>query len=124
VACCCFDLHALGRDSARAGDPARRTAQGNSRLTFPILPRKALLMTMLKNPAAKYRAFGQINLPDRQWPSKLIEKAPRWLSTDLRDGNQSIIDPMDAVKKRRFFDLLVEVGLKEIEIGFPSAGAT
>ena len=81
-------------------------------------------MPMLKDPSAKYRAFGQINLPDRQWPSRLIEKAPRWLSTDLRDGNQSIIDPMDAVKKRRFFDLLVEIGVKEIEVGFPSAGAT
>ncbi|PKP66354.1 MAG: 2-isopropylmalate synthase [Alphaproteobacteria bacterium HGW-Alphaproteobacteria-7] len=81
-------------------------------------------MTMLKNPAVKYRPFGQINLPDRQWPSRLIDKAPRWLSTDLRDGNQSIIDPMDAVKKRRFFDLLVEIGVKEIEVGFPSAGAT
>ena len=81
-------------------------------------------MTMLKHPAAKYRPFGQINLPDRQWPSRLIEHAPRWLSTDLRDGNQSIIDPMDAVKKRRFFDLLVEIGVKEIEVGFPSAGTT
>lgn len=79
---------------------------------------------MLRDPSAKYRPFGQINLPDRQWPSRLIEKAPRWLSTDLRDGNQSIIDPMDAVKKRRFFDLLVEIGVKEIEVGFPSAGAT
>ena len=81
-------------------------------------------MPMLQHPSAKYRPFGQINLPDRQWPSRLIEKAPRWLSTDLRDGNQSIIDPMDAVKKRRFFDLLVEIGVKEIEVGFPSAGAT
>ncbi|MEO0642953.1 MAG: 2-isopropylmalate synthase [Pseudomonadota bacterium] len=81
-------------------------------------------MPMLKNPSAKYAAFGQIDLSDRQWPSRLIEAAPRWLSTDLRDGNQSIIDPMDAVKKRRFFDLLVEIGVKEIEIGFPSAGAT
>lgn len=79
---------------------------------------------MLKNPASKYRPFPQINLPDRQWPSRVIDTAPRWLSTDLRDGNQSIIDPMDAVKKRRFFDLLIEVGVKEIEIGFPSAGAT
>jgi 2-isopropylmalate synthase len=79
---------------------------------------------MLKDPSAKYRPFGQIDLPERQWPSRLIERAPRWLSTDLRDGNQSIIDPMDAVKKRRFFDLLVEIGVKEIEVGFPSAGAT
>lgn len=79
---------------------------------------------MLKNPSSKYRPFPQIDLPDRQWPSRIIDKAPRWLSTDLRDGNQSIIDPMDGVKKRRFFDLLVEVGVKEIEVGFPSAGAT
>lgn len=79
---------------------------------------------MLKNPSAKYRPFPQIDLPDRQWPGQVIDKAPRWLSTDLRDGNQSIIDPMDAVKKRRFFDLLIEVGVKEIEVGFPSAGAT
>ena len=81
-------------------------------------------MTMLKTPSAKYRAFPQINLPDRQWPSRVIDKAPRWLSTDMRDGNQSLIDPMDADKKARFFDLLVKVGLKEIEVGFPSAGAT
>ena len=79
---------------------------------------------MLKNPSTKYRPFPQIDLPGRQWPSRVIDKAPRWLSTDLRDGNQSIIDPMDAVKKRRFFDLLLEVGVKEIEVGFPSAGAT
>jgi len=81
-------------------------------------------MTMLKDPSVKYRPFPQINLPDRQWPSKTITKAPRWLSTDLRDGNQSLIDPMDAEKKTRFFDLLVKVGLKEIEVGFPSSGAT
>jgi 2-isopropylmalate synthase len=81
-------------------------------------------MTMLKNPGAKYRPFPQINLPNRTWPSKVIERAPRWLSTDLRDGNQALIDPMGAEKKSRFFDLLVKVGLKEIEVGFPSAGAT
>ena len=81
-------------------------------------------MTMLKNPASKYRAFPQVPLDDRQWPSRTIAAPPRWLSTDLRDGNQSIIDPMDSVKKNRFFDLLVEIGFKEIEVGFPSAGAT
>mgnify|MGYP002735233006 FL=1 len=81
-------------------------------------------MTMLKNPSAKYRPFPQIDLPNRQWPSQTITKAPRWLSTDMRDGNQSLIDPMDAEKKSRFFDLLLKVGLKEIEVGFPSAGAT
>ena len=81
-------------------------------------------MTMLKDPSAKYRPFPQINLPDRQWPGRVITQAPRWLSTDLRDGNQALIDPMGAEKKTRFFDLLVKVGLKEIEVGFPSAGAT
>jgi 2-isopropylmalate synthase len=81
-------------------------------------------MTMLKNPAAKYRPFPQINLLDRQWPGRTIIRAPRWLSTDLRDGNQALIDPMGAEKKSRFFDLLLAVGLKEIEVGFPSAGAT
>lgn len=79
---------------------------------------------MLRNPSTKYRPFPQINLPDRQWPSRTITKAPRWLSTDMRDGNQALIDPMDAEKKTRFFDLLLKVGLKEIEVGFPSAGAT
>lgn len=79
---------------------------------------------MLSDPSTKYRAFAQVPLPDRQWPSRTITAPPRWLSTDLRDGNQSIIDPMDAVKKNRFFDLLVEIGIKEIEVGFPSAGAT
>ncbi len=79
---------------------------------------------MLRDPSTKYRPFPTINIPDRTWPSKTIVKAPRWLSTDLRDGNQALIDPMDAEKKTRFFDLLVKVGLKEIEVGFPSAGAT
>jgi 2-isopropylmalate synthase len=81
-------------------------------------------MSMLSNPGVKYSAFPQVPLPDRQWPSRTISAPPRWLSTDLRDGNQAIVDPMDAVKKNRFFDLLVEIGVKEIEIGFPSAGAT
>jgi 2-isopropylmalate synthase len=81
-------------------------------------------MTMLRTPSAKYRPFPQINLPDRQWPSKTITRAPRWLSTDMRDGNQALIDPMDAEKKTRFFNLLLQVGIKEIEVGFPAAGAT
>ena len=81
-------------------------------------------MTMLKDPSVKYRPFQPINLPDRQWPSRQITHAPRWLSTDLRDGNQALIDPMGAEKKSRFFDLLVRIGVKEIEVGFPSAGQT
>ncbi|WP_211347350.1 2-isopropylmalate synthase [Sphingorhabdus contaminans] len=79
---------------------------------------------MLSDPSRKYRPFPQVDLPDRQWPSRTITRAPRWLSTDLRDGNQALIDPMGAEKKQRFFDLLIKVGVKEIEVGFPSAGAT
>ena len=86
------------------------------------MQRKA--MTMLKDPSQKYRSFPQINLPDRTWPSKVIDRAPIWLSSDLRDGNQSLIEPMDAKKKMRFFKTLVAVGLKEIEVGFPSASQT
>lgn len=81
-------------------------------------------MSMLKNPSVKYSPFPQVPITDRQWPTRAITAPPRWLSTDLRDGNQAIVDPMDAHKKNRFFDLLVEVGMKEIEVGFPSAGAT
>ncbi|GIZ13654.1 2-isopropylmalate synthase [Pseudomonas sp. NCCP-436] len=81
-------------------------------------------MTMLKDPSKKYRPFTPIQLPDRTWPDKIIDKAPIWLSTDLRDGNQSLIEPMDAEKKMRFFKCLVAVGLKEIEVGFPSASQT
>ena len=81
-------------------------------------------MTMLKDPSSKYRPFTPVTLPDRTWPDKVIDKAPLWLSTDLRDGNQSLIEPMDAVKKMRFFKCLVDVGVKEIEVGFPSASQT
>ena len=79
---------------------------------------------MLSDPSRKYRPFPQIDLPDRIWPTRTIDRAPRWLSTDLRDGNQALIDPMGAEKKKRFFDLLLKVGVKEIEVGFPSSGAT
>jgi 2-isopropylmalate synthase len=79
---------------------------------------------MLSDPSRKYRPFPQVDLPDRQWPNRTITHAPRWLSTDMRDGNQALIDPMDTEKKTRFFEMLVRIGLKEIEVGFPAAGAT
>lgn len=79
---------------------------------------------MLKNPAAKYRAFPPINLTDRTWPNQVIAKPPVWMSTDLRDGNQALIEPMNHEKKLRFFDMLVKIGLKEIEVAFPSASQT
>ena len=81
-------------------------------------------MAFLSDPSAKYRPFPPIDLPDRQWPSRVIAQAPRWLSTDLRDGNQALVDPMGAEKKTRFFDLLCKIGIKEIEVGFPASGAT
>lgn len=72
----------------------------------------------------KYRPFPPVRLPDRQWPSQTLTQAPRWCSSDLRDGNQALIEPMDGERKRRYFDLLVRMGFKEIEVAFPSASQT
>ncbi|KAH0266330.1 2-isopropylmalate synthase, partial [Aureobasidium melanogenum] len=79
---------------------------------------------LLKEPWKKYPKFQPLDLPNRQWPSKTIDKAPRWLSTDLRDGNQSLVDPMDGEQKWRYFQMLVKLGYKEIEVSFPSASDT
>ncbi|WAC72805.1 2-isopropylmalate synthase [Roseateles sp. SL47] len=79
---------------------------------------------MLKQPHLKYRAFAPIQLPDRRWPGVQITRAPLWLSTDLRDGNQALIEPMDPERKLRMFQMLVRIGFKEIEVGFPSASQT
>lgn len=76
---------------------------------------------MLKQPARKYSAFKPVGLTDRRWPDRVLQKAPVWLSTDLRDGNQALIEPMDAERKLRMFDTLLRVGFKEIEVGFPAA---
>ena len=76
---------------------------------------------MLTEPSRKYRAFPPIALKDRTWPDAVLTKAPIWLSTDLRDGNQALIEPMDLERKLRMFDLLVRIGFKEIEVGFPAA---
>ncbi len=75
-------------------------------------------------PFERYRPFTPVTLPDRTWPSQVITKAPRWLSTDLRDGNQALIDPMDPARKLKMFELLVRMGYKEIEVGFPAASQT
>src|SRR5438128_2095435 len=75
-------------------------------------------------PYGRYRPFPPIDLPDRTWPGATITRAPRWLSTDLRDGNQALIDPMSPARKMTMFDLLVKMGYKEIEVGFPSASET
>ncbi|MEB8343556.1 2-isopropylmalate synthase [Streptomyces endophyticus] len=75
-------------------------------------------------PIHKYGQYDQVDIPDRTWPGKRITTAPRWLSTDLRDGNQALIDPMSPARKRAMFDLLVKMGYKEIEVGFPASGQT
>ena len=79
-------------------------------------------------PVDRYQPFAieveDIQLPDRTWPDKKITTAPQWCAVDLRDGNQALIDPMSPERKRRMFNLLVEMGFKEIEVGFPSASQT
>ena len=79
---------------------------------------------MLQQPAAKYRPFPAVDLPDRQWPSRTITAPPVWMSTDLRDGNQALFEPMNADRKMRMFRTLCSVGFKEIEVAFPSASQT
>lgn len=79
---------------------------------------------MLADPSTKYRAFPVVNLPHRQWPARTLTQAPVWLSTDLRDGNQALFEPMNHERKLRLFQELVAIGFKEIEIGFPSASQT
>jgi 2-isopropylmalate synthase len=79
---------------------------------------------MLRNPSTKYRSFPPIDLIDRTWPGRIISAPPVWCSVDLRDGNQALIEPMDAGRKRRMFDMLVKIGFKEIEVGFPAASQT
>ncbi len=72
-------------------------------------------------PFQRYRPYPTVDLPDRSWPDSVVDRAPIWCSTDLRDGNQALVNPMDAPRKRRFLDLLVRLGVKEIEVGFPAA---
>ena len=79
---------------------------------------------MISQPATKYTAFPPVRLADRQWPNRIIEQPPVWMSTDLRDGNQALFEPMNAEKKMRMFKTLCAIGFKEIEIAFPSASET
>jgi 2-isopropylmalate synthase len=75
-------------------------------------------------PYWKYRPYQTVDLPDRTWPDQVVDRAPIWCSTDLRDGNQALVKPMDSARKQRMFDLLVHIGVKEIEVGFPAASQT
>ncbi|MDF3019796.1 MAG: leuA, partial [Steroidobacteraceae bacterium] len=79
---------------------------------------------MLKDPSQKYRPYPSVDLPNRQWPTRRLDKLPVWCSTDLRDGNQALFEPMSRETKKRLFKTLCAVGIKEIEVGFPSASET
>src|SRR5690349_16041921 len=79
---------------------------------------------MLKDPSKKYRPYPAVELPNRQWPTRRLDKIPVWCSTDLRDGNQALFEPMSRETKKRLFKTLCAVGIKEIEVGFPSASET
>ncbi|MFJ2896046.1 2-isopropylmalate synthase [Streptomyces sp. NPDC087218] len=106
-----------------AADPAQTTAAAPVGRPTPITN-----ATRLQKPSGmpihKYGVYEAVDIPDRTWPDNRITVAPRWLSTDLRDGNQALIDPMSPARKREMFDLLVRMGYKEIEVGFPSSGET
>jgi len=79
---------------------------------------------MLSDPSGKYPAFEQVPLKNRQWPDQTLSAPPIWCSVDLRDGNQALIEPMGSERKLRMFDLLVAIGFKQIEVGFPAASQT
>ncbi|WP_433524157.1 2-isopropylmalate synthase [Nocardia pseudovaccinii] len=113
--------------------PADAFVSGSRTITAPSKPAPAdqPAWNRQKNssmPTFRYRPFAEevepITLPDRTWPDKIIDRAPGWCAVDLRDGNQALIDPMSPARKRRMFDLLVRMGYKEIEVGFPSASQT
>ena len=92
--------------------------------TFGTRPQPVPVQQPSPMPFWRYTAFEPVDVPDRTWPAGKITAAPRWLSTDLRDGNQALIDPMTPSRKRKMFDLLLRMGYKEIEVGFPSASQT
>ncbi|CCK71756.1 2-isopropylmalate synthase LEU9 KNAG_0H03420 [Huiozyma naganishii CBS 8797] len=95
-----------------------------SRCAKSIPPIKLSYKNMLRDPSVKYRAHKPLTMTNRKWPDNTIKKAPRWLSTDLRDGNQSLPDPMSVEQKKEYFHKLLEIGFKEIEVAFPSASQT
>ncbi|MGV9413716.1 2-isopropylmalate synthase [Nocardia sp. NPDC003693] len=113
--------------------PADAFVSGSRSITAPSKPAPADQPAWNKQknssmPVFRYRPFAEeveaVDLPDRTWPDKVIDRAPSWCAVDLRDGNQALIDPMSPARKRRMFDLLVRMGYKEIEVGFPSASQT
>ncbi len=90
----------------------------------PFQPESPEIFAMLKNPQTKYRPMPPVGLKDRTWPDQVITRAPIWMSTDLRDGNQALFEPMDAARKMRMFKTVCAIGIKQIEVAFPSASQT
>src|SRR5438552_560211 len=103
-----------------ASQPSRRKPSRRK----PVASQTVEVTPMIPHSARKYRPAVTPSLPDRTWPNQVIRQAPLWCSSDLRDGNQALIEPMDRARKRRMFDLLVAIGFKEIEVAFPSASQT
>lgn len=120
----------MGQDQSSVFDLAAVAAASNGGNNSPLLPPARFVGEAQKPspmPYNKYVAYNKqvpFDNPDRTWPGKLLERAPRWCSVDLRDGNQALVNPMDAERKLRFWNLLVSMGFKEIEVGFPSASET
>ena len=106
---------------ARGSDASTYTCRPAPVVRRQPTPKERCPMPM---PHWKYRPYATVDLPDRTWPDRVVDRAPIWCSTDLRDGNQALVNPMDAARKRRFFDLLLALGVHEIEVGFPSASKT
>src|SRR5689334_11930093 len=93
-------------------------------INLPYRGEAATVASMLANPNTKYRPFAPVRLRDRTWPDAVITRPPVWCSSDLRDGNQALIEPMDLRRKQLMFDTLVKAGFREIEVAFPSASQT
>ena len=120
----------MGQDQSSVFDLAAVAAASNGGNNDPLLPPARYIgapQKPSKMPYNKYVAYDKqvpFDFPERTWPGKRLQRAPRWCSVDLRDGNQALVNPMDSERKLRFWNLLVSMGFKEIEVGFPSASET
>ena len=120
----------MGQDQSSVFDLAAVAAASNGGNNDPLLPPARFIGDPQKPsrmPYNKYAAYDKqipFDYPERTWPGKRLQRAPRWCSVDLRDGNQALVNPMDSERKLRFWNLLVSMGFKEIEVGFPSASET
>ena len=120
----------MGQDQSSVFDLAAVAAASNGRNNDPLLPPARFIgdpQTPTRMPYNKYASYSEqipFDYPERTWPGKRLQRAPRWCSVDLRDGNQALVNPMDSERKLRFWNLLVSMGFKEIEVGFPSASET